>query len=106
MEYNTIVSGKRIQELRKKNGMTQASLAEVLNIHAASLCAIEKGRRPASIDLLLDLAELFDVSLDYLVLGKCLPGDPLLFDEVSAALSHLEEVARILNLDVSKEHSK
>lgn len=70
MYYNTCESGKRIQELRKSHGMTQAQLAEALNISLDHLRKIEGGQRGCSVDLLITLAAAFDVSLDFLVLGR------------------------------------
>ena len=70
MYYNTCESGKRIQERRKSHGMTQAQLAEALNISLDHLRKIEGGQRGCSVDLLIALAAVFDVSLDFLVLGR------------------------------------
>ena len=66
MYYDTCESGKRIQELRKAHEMTQAQLAEALNISLDHLRKIEG----CSVDLLIALAAAFDVSLDFLVLGR------------------------------------
>lgn len=70
MYYDTRESGKRIQELRKFHGMTQAQLAEALNISLDHLRKIEGGQRGCSVDLLIALAAVFDVSLDFLILGR------------------------------------
>lgn len=70
MYYDIYESGKRIQELRKAHKMTQMQLVEVLNISLDHLKKIESGQRGCSVDLLISLSELFDESLDYLVLGK------------------------------------
>ena len=70
MYYDTCRSGRRIQELRRAHGMTQAGLAEALNISLDHLRKIEGGQRGCSVDLLIALAAAFDVSLDFLVLGR------------------------------------
>lgn len=70
MYYDTYESGKRVQSLRKAHGMTQAQLAEVLNISLDHLRKIEGGQRGCSVDLLIVLSATFGVSLDFLVLGK------------------------------------
>lgn len=70
MYYDTRESGKRIQELRKAHEMTQAQLAEALNISLDHLRKIEGGQRGCSVDLLIALSAMFDVSLDFLVLGR------------------------------------
>lgn len=67
--------GERIRDLRESrvaNGrkMTRQFLAEELNISMTHLWRIESGDRAASVDLLIEIAEYFSVSLDYLVLGK------------------------------------
>lgn len=70
MYYDTCRSGRRIQELRKAHEMTQAQLAEALNISLDHLRKIEGGQRGCSVDLLIALTAAFDVSLDFLVLGR------------------------------------
>ena len=58
------------RELRKGNKLTQEKLAEELNITDSHLRRIESGTRTGSIDLLIDIAAYFEVSMDYLLLGK------------------------------------
>ena len=70
MYYDTCESGKRIQELRKSHGLTQERFAEDLNISYDHLRKIESGQRGCSVDLLIAISTAFDVSLDYLVLGR------------------------------------
>lgn len=62
--------GARIKELRKKNNMTQEALAYELYISQDHLRKIESGKKGASIDLLIDIAGYFGVSMDYLLRGK------------------------------------
>ena len=70
MAYNIKQSGERIRQLRIQSGYTQEKLAGVLNIDRSLLSHIEAGKRGCSVDLLIQLSEFFDVSLDLLVLGK------------------------------------
>ncbi len=62
--------GDRIRSLRREKAMTQEALAERLNVSAYHFRRFENGKEGASIDLLIDIAELFGVSLDYLILGR------------------------------------
>jgi len=63
--------GGRIKELREGiDGLTQEKLAEKLNTSDSHLRKIENGQRSASIDLYIDIAQYFNVSLDYLLLGE------------------------------------
>ena len=60
----------RIRALRQKAGMSQAELAEFLNVSASALGMYEQGRRVPGLDALVLLSRLFDVSLDYLITGS------------------------------------
>ena len=71
MYYDTKASGARIRELRLANKLGQLELAERLNVSHGYISRIESGSKGCSVDLLIQLAEVFDTSLDYLILGKC-----------------------------------
>ena len=61
---------KQITKLRKKQGMSQSQLAKELNVRPSTIGMYEQGRRAPELKLLLAMAHLFNVSLDYLVTGK------------------------------------
>lgn len=67
MNYNIELSGKRIAELRKKQGLSQAKLSEKVGLHTKTISKAERGVNGLSIDNLLILADYFKVSLQYLV---------------------------------------
>ena len=70
MENLNKLMGERIAKLRKENHMTQAMLAEKLNISVRHCSAIECGNARLSIEKLIEVADLFHVTLDYLILGR------------------------------------
>ena len=70
MYFNQVEFGQRIKEERNRLGLTQEELAEQLNIGTVHVYNIESGRKGCSIDLLLEFAELFEVSTDYLLTGR------------------------------------
>ncbi len=70
MKYDPSETGRRIKELRRKNGITQEDLADRLCITDSYLRKIESGIRSASIETLVDIAFSFHVSLDYLIVGE------------------------------------
>ena len=70
MSFDTEACGARIRELRKGKKLTQEKLAEELNITDSHHRRIESGIRTGSIDLLIDIAAYFEVSMDYLLLRK------------------------------------
>ncbi|SDC03250.1 DNA-binding transcriptional regulator, XRE-family HTH domain [Paenibacillus sp. UNCCL117] len=59
--------GDRIALLREKFGMTQEELSKKIDISRASLCHYEKSRREPDYETLVKVADLFKVSLDYLM---------------------------------------
>lgn len=63
--------GKRIAELRKEHHLTQADLAEALDISIKHCSSVERGLSRLSIEKLIEVTNLFHTSLDYLIQGKC-----------------------------------
>ncbi len=61
------ILGERIYALRSTKKESQQKLAEYLGIGKSAISMLESGQRAASADVLLALADYFDVSLDYLV---------------------------------------
>ena len=70
MYFNQVEFGKRIRELRRKVGLTQEQLSEELNISVEQLRKMECGTRTTSFEGLISLAMYFDVSTDYLLMGR------------------------------------
>jgi transcriptional regulator with XRE-family HTH domain len=65
---NTI--GKRILELRKKAALSQSQLANKVGVSLVQLQRYEnKGVQPPA-DILKNLADIFNVSIDFLVYGN------------------------------------
>ena len=91
MYYDPVQTGVRIRNLRKNANCTQEQLAEKLNVSFYHLQSIEVGRRSCSVDLLLDLALLFHVSLDYLVIGYS-ENMANIRAELKKAILYLEEI--------------
>lgn len=57
----------RIREARKMAGLSQAQVAKLLGVHRPSVTEIESGNRRVSAEELARMAELFDVSVAWLV---------------------------------------
>ena len=94
--YDMKHSGERIRQLRIKNGLTQEKIANALNIDQSYYGRIETGKRGCPVDLFVQLSNLFDVSLDYLILGRSgsgLPEDAAvaqLKSDIENLVEHLE----------------
>ncbi|BCV26009.1 LexA family transcriptional regulator [Gelria sp. Kuro-4] len=65
--------GQRIHLLRQKEGLTQEELAKRLNVARGTLANWEIGRTNLDPEMLKRLADLFEVSTDYLL---CRTSDP------------------------------
>lgn len=57
----------RLMELRKAKNLSQKQLALELNLSETGIQNYENGRRKPAYDILIALADYFNVSLDYLV---------------------------------------
>jgi transcriptional regulator with XRE-family HTH domain len=69
--------GKRLKELRKQKGWTQKELANKLDIRYSHLNKYENGMHAPPLEKLIQLTDLFDVSLDYLVKGLPMEESPI-----------------------------
>ena len=58
--------GKILRYLRKKNGTTQREIAEILGVVQQTYAGYENGHHEPSIDFLIQLANHYGVSLDYI----------------------------------------
>lgn len=65
--FNKSLFGQRVRELRKARNLSLKDVAEGIGSLKSTLSNIERGIRAPSLDMLIALADFFDVSLDYLV---------------------------------------
>lgn len=69
--------GSRIKELRKQNKWTQKALSAKLDMHFAQLNKYECGLNSPPLEKLIELAEVFDTTVDYLLTGNRTDERPL-----------------------------
>ena len=71
MSFNQKELGQRVNELRTGHQLSLDQLADAVNCTRDHLYRAERGepRHGFSIDILIEIARYFDVSLDYLILG-------------------------------------
>ncbi len=65
MDYKRL--GKRIREERQRLNLTQAQLAEDIDISDTYMGAIERGERSLTLDTLVKLVNRLGVSVDYML---------------------------------------
>ena len=59
--------GERLQELRKDHGLSQQDLADKLNVSIHTISSYERNRSAPDDTMKMEIAKLFDISLDYLL---------------------------------------
>ncbi|MDP1509782.1 helix-turn-helix transcriptional regulator [Paenibacillus sp. CMAA1739] len=81
--------GTRIAELRELKGLKQEELAQSLGITRAALSHYEKNRRKPDFETLTKLADIFEVTIDYLV-GRTSQPTAILDSDVREFVDQLE----------------
>ncbi len=61
---------RRLRELREDHDYTQKYVASILHISQNNYSDIERGKTAISVDFLITLADLYDVSIDFIVNRK------------------------------------
>lgn len=82
------IIAKNISTLRQEEGLTQLELAEKLNYSDKAVSKWERGESVPDVTVLLEIANLFGVTLDYLVQSE-----------------HKSEIKKIKNLRVIHNHA-
>ena len=62
-----------LKQLRKAKGMTQDDLAAVLNVSRSAIAGYETRNNQPDYDKLVQIADFFNVSIDFLLSGEVLP---------------------------------
>ena len=70
MTNTKIEIGRRIRNFRTANNLTQAQLAESLDISTNFVSEVETGKKNISLDILCHLCQYYNLSADYILLGK------------------------------------
>lgn len=87
MEITKSIVAKNIGRLRQASGMTQAELAAKLNYSDKAVSKWERGESLPDVAVLAQIADLFQVSLDWLVRGEVMSAEPAVKER-----SHLNRV--------------
>jgi transcriptional regulator with XRE-family HTH domain len=69
--------GRRVKELRKQKKWTQKELADKLDVRFSQLNKYECGLHVPPVDKIIQLAELFDTTVDFLLTGNRTDERPL-----------------------------
>jgi transcriptional regulator with XRE-family HTH domain len=64
------IIGQRIKDIRMKKQMTQAALAEKIDMSATYMSHIETGKKRASFESLLLITNALEITMDHLIIGN------------------------------------
>jgi len=66
----------RLRAAREQAGLSQGQVARILDYQRPTISEIEAGRRKTSAEEIARLAEIYDVSIDWLINDKAAMTDP------------------------------
>lgn len=92
----------RLKELREEQRLNQEGLALKLNLSQSTISAYEIGDRVPDLDTLIAIANIFDVSLDYLVGLSDLKQQIRQSDLSPTELEHLHTYRQMSDCDKEK----
>lgn len=93
--------GSFLKELRKQKGITQEELAEQLNVSGRTVSRWETGNNMPDISILIELAELYDVSIPEIVNGE--RKNEIMNEEVKEVAQSLSDYADLEKESMLKE---
>ena len=79
MNYKRL--GARIREERKRLHLTQAQLAEAIEVSDTYMGAIERGERSLTLDTLVRLVNRLGVTIDYLLSDSVMDSDTNIMEQ-------------------------
>ena len=106
MDGNLKGVGARIRDARKKSGLSQAELAEKLNISLSHMGDIETGRTNFGVDILIRITKVLQVSSDVLLRTDAPEVDAVYageFRELTEGCSSSEKEAMLRTLRIMRE---
>lgn len=85
---------QRLKELRTGNKISQAKLAERLNMSQSGLSNWETGDNQPDTGSLLRLADIFEVTVDYLIGRSDIKDRPLIDSEIASKIALLSPISQ------------
>jgi len=59
--------GEKLRTLRERRGLSQRQLCDLLEVHQSFLWALEQGRKKPNVEMVLKIADIFEVCTDRLL---------------------------------------
>ena len=86
--------GEKIRQLRKRKNLTQGQLAKLIGTHESHIGRYEKDQTDPTSPAIRKLAEIFNVSTDYLLFDK-IETSPAVKISDKELLEHFQEVDKM-----------
>lgn len=100
MDYMKL--GEKIKKERMRNRLTQEMLAEMADITSSYVGQIERGERKVTLSKLVRIANVLNVSVDYLLSDHIELTDDNLQVEIKNAMNNMEEKDKHMIIDIIK----
>lgn len=94
--------GEKIRQERIRMNYTQEQLAEAAGLSTTYIGLVEHGQRAITLEKLIDLANIFHVSIDYLLTESVDSSEDADFALLRSLWLQSPEPARMLLLDIAK----
>lgn len=102
MKVNIEMIGKRIRELRESQGYSQSKLAETINVSTSYISPIENGKKQASLEIYIAIANELGVTLDELLYGNLINNPTEYFTDMDLLLSDCDALERRIIFETSR----
>lgn len=89
INYKSI--GKQIQKARIKQNLTQEYISEKLDVTPAHISKIENGKGKLSLSLLINIANLLNVSANYLLSDNLVHSEKYKIEEINSVIQNCNQ---------------
>lgn len=102
MKVNYRLIGKRIKEHRQRRNLTQEMLAELIEKSPGYISMVETGRKKASLDTLLSVSKVLNITLNELLTGNQIPLDTDYNLEIAELMSGCNQHERRMMFEIMR----
>lgn len=92
-----MIKGDRLKSLRKAKGLSQSELGEMLGVKKSVVCLYEKEKRNPSIEAIIDMVQIFNVTADYLLGTECLVQQVVDYENTPKTYAFTKEEVEFIN---------
>ena len=102
MKVNYGLIGKRIKEHRQRRNLTQEMLAELIEVSPGYISLVETGRKQASLDTLLSISKVLNITLNELLTGNQITLDTDYNSEIADLMSGCDQYERRMMFEIMR----